>query len=98
MIQFSTIGTIVQMAALTYLTRIAGYTLLRDRQLGPRMRGVMDAAPRCLLIAVIAPGLVLDRPADLTALAVTIVVATRFPLLAIVVIGVASAGLLRTFL
>jgi uncharacterized membrane protein len=98
MIQFSTIVPIVLMTAVTYLTRVTGYALLRDRQLGPRVHTIMDAAPGCMLIAVIAPDFVSDQPADLIAPPVTIAAAMRFPLLASVVIGVASAGLLRTFL
>ncbi|MBC7857932.1 MAG: AzlD family protein, partial [Burkholderiaceae bacterium] len=45
-----------------------------------------------------APNFVSDRPADLLALAITLVAATRLPMLSTVVIGVASAGLLRHFM
>ena len=51
-----------------------------------------------MLTAVIAPGLVKGGPADLAAAAITIVAATRLPLLATVAIGVASVVALRTII
>ena len=50
-----------------------------------------------VLISVIAPAFVSDRPADLAALAITVFAATRVSLLPTVVIGVAAAGLFRHF-
>jgi uncharacterized membrane protein len=44
---------------------------------------------------VIAPDFVSDNPADLLALAITFLVATRLSMLPTVLIGIASAGLLR---
>src|SRR3546814_3125960 len=76
-------------------SRIGGYILLRSRSLGPRAMAVLEAAPGCVLISVIAPAFVSDRPSDLIALALTVIAATRLPLLATVVIGVGSAALLR---
>nr|WP_277755445.1 AzlD domain-containing protein [Rosenbergiella nectarea] len=58
------------MALSTYFTRIIGYLLLRNRQLSPRMQAIMDAAPGCVLITIISPYFVTDRPADLLALAI----------------------------
>ena len=87
--------TIALMALATYATRIGGYLMLRDRTLGVRAQAVLDAAPGCVFVAVIAPYFVSTRPADLAALAVTILVATRLPMLATVVVAVAAAGFLR---
>jgi uncharacterized membrane protein len=98
MIHATTALTIVLMAAVTYLTRVIGYAGLRNRVLSPRAQAVMEAAPGCVLIAVIAPSFVSDRPADLIALAITVVAAIRFSMLPTVLIGVAAAGLLRQFL
>jgi uncharacterized membrane protein len=56
---------------------------------------VLDTAPGCVLIAVIAPVFVSGRIADLIALSLTMVAATRLPLLPTVLIGVGSAGLAR---
>jgi uncharacterized membrane protein len=67
MIHTSTLLAILLMALTTYLTRVVGYVGLRDRALGPRAMAVLEAAPGCVLIAVIAPSFVADRPADLMA-------------------------------
>jgi uncharacterized membrane protein len=98
MIHASTVLAIVLMAAATYLTRVIGYVGLRNRTLSPRAQTVMEAAPGCVLIAVIAPNFVSERPADLAALAITVVAATRFSILPTVLIGVAAAALLRQVL
>lgn len=89
--------TIGLMALATYLTRIGGYLVLRNQTLSPRARAVMDAAPGCVLIVVITPYFVSNNPADLAAIAITVVAATRLPMLATVAIAVASAGILRHF-
>jgi branched chain amino acid efflux pump len=98
MIDPLTVATIVLMAALTYLTQVAGYLLLRNRTLGRRATAVMEATPGCVLISVIAPHFVSSRPADLLSLAITLLAATRLPVLPTILIGVASAGLLRHLL
>lgn len=90
--------TILLMALTTYLTRVAGYLLLRNRTLGPRTRAVMDAAPGCVLITVIAPHFVTTHPADLLALAISLMAAMRFSLLPVVVISVAATAFLRHLL
>ncbi|MNV36566.1 hypothetical protein D3C71_1280500 [compost metagenome] len=55
----------------------------------------MEAAPGCVLISVIAPHFVAERPADLIALAITLLAASRLSMLPTVLIGVASAAVLR---
>lgn len=61
--------TIVAMALMAYLTRIAGYVVFRNIQMGYHTRQVMEAAPGCLLIAVIAPHFATGRRAGMLALA-----------------------------
>ncbi|WP_027054827.1 AzlD family protein [Mesorhizobium erdmanii] len=95
MIDMATLLTIVLMAGVTYLTRIGGYVVLRNRVLSARATAVMEAAPGCVLISVIATAFVSRNPADLLALAITFIAATRLSMLPTVLIGVASAGLLR---
>ena len=95
MIDPLTLLTIVLMAFVTYLTRVAGYLLLRNRTLGPRATAVMEATPGCVLISVIAPHFVSRRSADLLSLAITLLAASRLSVLPTILIGVASAGLLR---
>lgn len=90
--------TIIAMAVMTYLTRIAGYFLFRNAQMSARTVQIMEAAPGCVLIAVIAPHFATGRLADMLALAITIAAASRFPLLITVLAGVASAGVLRWLL
>lgn len=94
MIDSATILTIVLMATVTYLTRALGYIMLRNRSLSGRMIPVMEAAPGCVLISVIAPYFVSDNPADLIALAVTLFAATRLSMLPTVIVGIAAAGVL----
>ncbi|WDZ75211.1 AzlD family protein [Ensifer adhaerens] len=98
MIDASTLLTILLMASVTYSTRALGYLALRGRTLGYRATAVMEAAPGCVLISVIAPDFASDKPASLIALAVTLVAATRLSLLPTVLIGIAAAGVLRHFL
>lgn len=99
MIDGWTIATILAMAIVTYVTRIGGYLLLAGRDLSPRTTAVLEAAPGCVLIAVIAPAFVSGRAADLLALTITaIAAAMRLPLLATVLIGIGSAGVLRQLL
>ena len=98
MIHGTTLLTILVMAGVTYLTRVLGYVGLRNRTLSPRTVAVLEAVPGCVLIAVIAPAFVADRPADLIALAVTLAAATRLPLLPTVLVGITAAGVLRHLL
>ncbi len=98
MIDSATLATIALMAGGTYLTRILGYLALRNRVLSPRMRYVLECVPGCVLISVIAPAFVSSRPADLVALAITLIAATRLSILPTVIIGIVAAGGLRALL
>ncbi|TGV78228.1 AzlD family protein [Mesorhizobium sp. M00.F.Ca.ET.149.01.1.1] len=98
MIDPMTVLAILAMAGVTYLTRIGGYVMLKNRTLSPRATAVMEAAPGCVLISVIAPAFVSKNPADLAAQAITLLAATRLSMLPTVVIGVGSAGVLRWLL
>jgi uncharacterized membrane protein len=92
---FLPLATVALMALTTYATRIVGFLVLRDRTLSPRMRAVMESLPGCVLISVIAPSFVADRPADLIALALTLLVAMRFSLLPTVILSIVATGALR---
>ncbi|WP_342355455.1 AzlD family protein [Rosenbergiella epipactidis] len=92
------VATILLMALSTYFTRTLGYLLLRNRQLSPRMQAIMDAAPGCVLITIISPYFVTDRPADLLALAISLFAASRWGLLPVVLISVVSTAVLRFML
>jgi uncharacterized membrane protein len=95
MIDTPTLATIVLMAATTYLTRVLGYVALRNRTLSPRTLAVLESVPGCVLISVIAPAVVSNQPANLVALAITLLAATRLPILPTVIIGIVATGLLR---
>lgn len=92
------VATVLLMALSTYFTRIIGYLLLRNRQLSPRMQAVMDAAPGCVLITIISPYFVTDKPADLLALVISLFAASRWGLLPVVIISVVSTAVLRFIL
>ncbi len=95
MMDAATLLTIVLMAASTYLTRVLGYLVLRKRSLGARTQSVLENVPGCVLISVIAPAFVSERPADVAALAVTLLASTRLGILPTVLVGIVSAGVLR---
>ncbi len=98
MIHSTTLITILLVAATTYLTRILGYVLLKNKTLSNKQRKILEVVPGCVLISVIAPYFVKDNVADLLAIAITLIAASRFSLLPTVVISMLSAALLRTVL
>jgi len=98
MIHSTTFVAILLVAATTYLTRILGYVLLKNKTLSNKQRKILEVVPGCVLISVIAPYFVKDNVADLLAIAITLIAASRFSLLPTVVISMLSAALLRTVL
>jgi len=85
---------ILAMGAVTYCTRLMGF-LIADRlpKAGP-VRVGLDALPPAVLTAVIAP-IVMSGPIEAAAGAVTLILALRLPMIAVVVAGVALVALLR---
>ena len=98
MIHSTTLIAILLVAATTYLTRILGYLLLKNKTLSNKQRKILEVVPGCVLISVIAPYFVKDNVADLLAITITLIAASRFSLLPTVVISMLSAALLRTVL
>ena len=98
MIHSTTLVAILLVAATTYLTRILAYVLLKNKTLSNKQRKILEVVPGCVLISVIAPYFVKDNVADLLAIAITLIAASRFSLLPTVVISMLSAALLRTML
>lgn len=92
------LATLLLMGVATYATRVLGYLLLGDRVPSPRLRALMQTAPGCVLVAVIAPNFATGNVADLLGLGVTVLAATRLPVLPTVLLGVACTGLLRHLL
>lgn len=95
MIDLSTLLTILTMALVTYATRVSGYLLLRNRVLSARMRRMLEAIPGCVLIAVIAPAFATQNIANLLALAMTLLLASRCSFVVTVVGSIVLTALLR---
>ncbi len=94
-VETANLAAIVAMAVVTYATRIGGLWLLRFVKVTPLVQTSLDALPVAVLTAVIAPSLIKGGTPDLIAAALTLLAASRLPLLAVVVIGVGSAVILR---
>lgn len=86
------------MAVVTYLTRVTGYLLLRNRVLNPHLTKVLEATPGCVLIAVIAPTFATTNIANLLSLGITLLLASRCSLLTTVIISIVATGLLRQYI
>ena len=95
MISMTTFIAIIFIALTTYLTRILGYVLLKNKMLSLRQRKILEVVPGCVLISVIAPYFVQNNLADLLAIAITLFAASRFSLLPTVAISMVSAAILR---
>jgi len=98
MLDTSNIAAIFAMAVATYATRVGGLWVLRFFKPTPRIQAALDALPVAVLTAVIAPSLSKGGAADLIAAFLTLLAASRLPLLPVVVIGVGSVVILRQFL
>ncbi len=94
-VEMSNLLAIVGMALATWATRLAGLGLLGLVGRNRVLESALDAVPVAVLTAVIAPSIVNGGPATTIAAAVTVIAAIRLPLLATVVIGVASVVVLR---
>jgi uncharacterized membrane protein len=91
-----TLLLILLMGLATYSTRIAGYWLLRGRSVEGRMKVALDAVPPAILMAVIAPKVFMEGPAEMIAGALTLVSALlRLPLLVTIAVGMGSVVLFR---
>lgn len=98
MIHSTTVIAIVLVALTTYSTRVLGYLLLKNRNLKPKTKRILEIVPGCILISVIAPYFVTSNPADFIAIIITLLAATYLSLLPTVVISITASGLLRMLL
>lgn len=89
--------TILGMASVTYLTRVLGYLVLRNRHLSPRATYVMQSAPSCVMVSAISPYFVSTNPTEVIAIFITILCSVRLPMLPTLVISVGSLALLQRF-
>ncbi|RFB79595.1 AzlD family protein [Methylovirgula sp. 4M-Z18] len=97
-LDWTTFVAILCMGLVTYLTRVTGGLLAGRLQLSPRLATALDAIPPVVLVAVVAPSMLATGKAETLASAITILAATRLPLLGVVASGVASIVLLRLVL
>lgn len=95
MIHTATLIAILFVAITTYLTRILGYVLLKNKTLSTKKKQILEVVPGCVLISVIAPYFVRDNPADMIAIVVTLIAASRLSLLPTVIISMSTAAFLR---
>jgi uncharacterized membrane protein len=64
-----------------------------------RTKAALDAVPPAILVAVIAPAVLMNGMPEKIAGAVTLAAALmRLPLLVVIVVGVATAAMLRQFM
>ena len=91
----TTLAAILAMAVVTYATRVAGFFIAGRLVLRGRAKAAFDAIPPAVLVAVIAPTALTTGWPETTAALVTILAATRLPLLATVAVGVAAVVALR---
>jgi uncharacterized membrane protein len=94
----TTLTAILAMAAVTYVTRIAGLFVADRLVLTGRAKAAFDAIPPAVLVAVIAPTALTTGWAEAVAAAITTVVAFRLPLLGTVAVGVVAVVVLRNLI
>jgi uncharacterized membrane protein len=91
----ATLVAILAMAAITYLTRVAGLFVAGRLSLRGRAKAAFDAIPPAVLVAVIAPMALATGWRETLAALLTAIAATRLPLLATIATGVLAVVVLR---
>jgi uncharacterized membrane protein len=94
----TTLIAILAMAAVTYLTRIAGMFVADRLVVTGRAKAAFDAIPPAVLVAVIAPTALTTGWAEAIAAAITAIAAFRLPLLGTVAVGVIAVVVLRNLI
>ncbi|QCI64260.1 AzlD family protein [Phreatobacter stygius] len=93
-----TLIAIFGMAAVTYACRVTGLLIAGRFAFAGRAKAAVDAIPPAVLTAVIAPTLLATGWAETCAGAITILAATRLPLIATIATGVVTVVVLRALL
>lgn len=93
-VSLATLIALLAMTLATYATRITGF-LIGDllASAGP-VRRALDALPMAVLTAVITPA-VLSGRAEMVAGVVTVLAATRLPLIVTIFVGMAAVAVMR---
>jgi uncharacterized membrane protein len=95
----SALLAILGMALATYATRVAGLLLVRGVAVKGRLKAALDALPPAILMAVIAPTILLTGNAErIAAILATVSAFFRLPLIVTIIVGVVSVVVLRQFI
>jgi uncharacterized membrane protein len=95
----SALLAILGMALATYATRVAGPFLVRGVAVKGRLKAALDALPPAILMAVIAPTILLTGNAErIAAVLATVSAFFRLPLIVTIIVGVVSVVVLRQFI
>ena len=87
------------MALATYATRISGLLLLSGVEVKGRAKAALDAVPVSVMMAVITPSILMTgRAESLSAIIVAVCAYFRLPLVANILVGMASVVVLRMVL
>jgi branched chain amino acid efflux pump len=90
-----TAAAIAGMALATWLTRFAGYWLIRRTTVTGRLAGALEAVPGAVLTAIIAPMAFATGAAESGAALLTVLLALRLPLIVAVAGGCLAVVALR---
>ena len=88
---------ILGMLAATYSTRLIGWLVLRNHPASPTTQRVLDAAPGCVMISIVAPAFMTTNIVTLVTLAATVLIAFRVNLAWTILFAVGFNALLQTF-
>lgn len=72
-----------------------GVPLFKGKKLSPQTRKLLDAAPGCVMVSVVAPAFMTTNPADLVTLIVVVFLAKKLNLAVMTALAVALNALLR---
>lgn len=72
-----------------------GVPLFKEKKLSPQTRKLLDAAPGCVMVSVVAPAFMTTNPADLVTLIVVVFLAKKLNLAVMTALAVALNALLR---
>jgi uncharacterized membrane protein len=90
---------ILVMGVISYGSRLSGYLLFSGYTPQGRMKAALDAVPSAVLMAVIAPNVFLNGPAEMAGGAAALVAALlRAPLLVTIAVGMGVVAALRFLL
>jgi len=91
-----TVGVVLAMAAVTYLTKAGGLWLLGRVDRSERAEAALDALPGAVVVSILAPAVVTAGPPTWLAAAVTVIAARRTgSVLVALLLGVGTTVLFR---